>query len=477
MLMRLRFPCLLWFMISLGVLTYPAAAEDKLEDPALQAIQALEGGGAEAESAAPAPSPDLTAAPETEAATSSPPVEEPAPPATEIVTTATVPAAKDIVLVLDNSGSMKKNDPQFLNNQAVSKFIHNLDTSTHLAIIIFDQDVRMAISLTEINDATRDGFLRSLEQINYKGLFTNFPAAIERAIYELKTNGRADVKKSIVFMTDGDVDTGDPERDVELANWLKKELAEDAKASGIAISGIAFTGQADFQLIQSIAVKTGGEYYRALAPEDLEGVYDKVQELISKVEEPEPEVVAPPPPPFEAPKPAEPAPPPAPIIVEVPAQPAVSEREKMGSIMMIAALSVMIIAVIFLVLVLIRGSRKKTVADVEAPEAYLNDLNGYTSQPAWKLGSSPAMLGRVAGTDSESLNYIVIPQTTIGRRHALIEYKDFSFWIIDQGSINGTFVNNQIITGETRLKHGDKIRLHKYEFEFAMPEMGMRARL
>jgi FOG: FHA domain len=82
------------------------------------------------------------------------------------------------------------------------------------------------------------------------------------------------------------------------------------------------------------------------------------------------------------------------------------------------------------------------------------------------------MLGRVAGTDSESLNYIVIPQTTIGRRHALIEYKDFSFWIIDQGSINGTFVNNQIITGETRLKHGDKIRLHKYEFEFAMPEMG-----
>jgi predicted component of type VI protein secretion system len=81
------------------------------------------------------------------------------------------------------------------------------------------------------------------------------------------------------------------------------------------------------------------------------------------------------------------------------------------------------------------------------------------------------MLGRVAGTDTEHLNYVVIPQTTIGRRHALIEYKDFAYWIIDQGSINGTFVNDQMITSETRLKHGDRIRLHKLEFEFLMPEM------
>jgi pSer/pThr/pTyr-binding forkhead associated (FHA) protein len=83
----------------------------------------------------------------------------------------------------------------------------------------------------------------------------------------------------------------------------------------------------------------------------------------------------------------------------------------------------------------------------------------------------PTILGRTAGTDTDHMNYIVIPQTTIGRRHALIEYKDYAYWIIDQGSINGTFVNDEMITGETRLKHGDKVRLHKYEFEFVMPEM------
>jgi pSer/pThr/pTyr-binding forkhead associated (FHA) protein len=65
----------------------------------------------------------------------------------------------------------------------------------------------------------------------------------------------------------------------------------------------------------------------------------------------------------------------------------------------------------------------------------------------------------------------VIPESTIGRRHALIEYKDFSYWIVDQGSINGTFVNDVPISSEVRLKHGDIIRLHKLEFEFVMPDL------
>jgi pSer/pThr/pTyr-binding forkhead associated (FHA) protein len=81
------------------------------------------------------------------------------------------------------------------------------------------------------------------------------------------------------------------------------------------------------------------------------------------------------------------------------------------------------------------------------------------------------MLGRVEGQDHEHLNYIVIPQSTVGRRHALIEYKDFGYWIADQGSINGTFVNDKAISTEVRLKHGDRVRLHKFEFEFVMPEM------
>jgi len=382
------------------------------------------------------------------------------------------PLLKDVFLVLDNSGSMKQNDPRFLAKTAVDEFIGLLDDSTRVGIIIFDQTVRQPVPLTGVSDATRQEILQNLDQINYKGQFTDSPAAIERAIYDLKLSGREDARKVIVFMTDGIVDTGNADQDLEKARWLKNDLAADAAESEIHIFGIAFTEDADFQLIQSLAQQTGGEYYRALQPEDLQNVFERIHTIMNKRPEPEPEAEpepepepAPPPPPPQEVKPPEP------VIIEVPVQQkGMDEEERMRSMMILAALAVLIIAVIIMVFMLIRGSRNKA-EEVEAQEAFLNDVNGYTEKSTYKLGNKPIMIGRVAGKDREHLNYIVIPESTIGRRHALIEYKDFSYWIIDQGSINGTFVNDELITSETRLKHGDKVRFHKFEFEFLMPEM------
>ena len=379
---------------------------------------------------------------------------------------------KDVVLVLDNSGSMKKNDPQFLTKHAVTEFINNLDESTRASIIIFDQDVRTVVPLTEISSSSRQDFLDSLSQINYKGLYTNSPAAIENAIYDLKNNAREDARKVIVFMTDGIVDTGNADKDLEKTKWLKEDLSADAADAGIRIFGIAFTENADFELIQSLAQNTDGEYYRALLPDDLQKVFSKLNTLINEPDKPqeviEPETII-----IEkiVERVVETAP--APVIIEVPAtqsQPA-DESDRKRSMLILVALVVLILAVIAMVLMLLRGSKSKSRDEEPAQEAYLNDIHGVTGQASFALGNKPTMLGRVAGKDTEYLNYFVIPETTIGRRHSLIEYKDFSYWIIDQGSINGTFVNNRPVTSEVRLKHGDMVRLHKIEFEFVMPEM------
>jgi len=115
--------------------------------------------------------------------------EEQFQPEEEIVLT------KDVVLVLDNSGSMKKNDPDFLVSKAVKEFISQQDENTRVGIVIFDQGVRLPVSLTNASLANRETILNSIEEINYKGLFTDSPAGIERAIYELKNNGRDDAQK------------------------------------------------------------------------------------------------------------------------------------------------------------------------------------------------------------------------------------------------------------------------------------------
>ena len=374
---------------------------------------------------------------------------------------------KDVILVLDNSGSMRQNDPSFLTSQAVTEFIRGQDAATRLAIIIFDQDVSLAVPLTEVSIANRGDILDSLDRINYRGLFTDSPAAIERAIYELKNNGRNGVQKVIIFMTDGIVDTGNPQQDLDKGQWLRESLAPDAADAGIRIFGIAFTEDADFRLIQSLAQRTGGEYYRAILAEDLSRVFDQINRIINQPEpivaEPEVEttsVVTPPPLPPER--------------SETPMQPVESlgRDERIRSIIVMSGVAVMILALLVILILLVRRGREIKAAGQEViTEAYLNDIHGFTSAPSYKLGVKPTMLGRISGMDKEHLDYIVIPESTIGRRHSLIEYKDYAFWIVDQGSINGTFVNDKPITSETRLKHGDKVRLHKFEFEFVMPEM------
>ena len=87
----------------------------------------------------------------------------------------------DMVLVLDNSGSMKKNDPQFLTREVVKKFMAGFEGKCRLALVVFDQEAGLVEPLVQIQGTeARAGFLKSLDKVDYKGQFSNIPAAIER---------------------------------------------------------------------------------------------------------------------------------------------------------------------------------------------------------------------------------------------------------------------------------------------------------
>ena len=480
--------------------------------------------------------------------------------ASSLATPAVSAQPRDLMLVLDNSGSMRKNDPDFLTGVAVKAFIRNLRGDVLLGIIIFDEEVDLAVPLSPLTVDTRSRYLDSLERVDYRGQWTDSSAALERAVYELRTQGRAPAQKSIVVMTDGIVDTGNEARDVERTRWMQEELSAQASDAGVSIFGIAFTDNADFQLIQSLAHRTGGEYYRAYAATDIERVFldinDNLDAALAPLPEPVPEPVAtlppmptpapeisvpsvlptlppepPPMPPADtaagdgdlaslpvpAPAPAadgtglpslpppEPAPaavtadeasssartePPAATTTAAPAAGARPEGEPpvAGSgadtpgpagdppppsstvpwlLVGGGALAVVVGGGVFLWLRR-RGPRS---ADPGVPKASLNDLSGATDKSSHQLGAIPTVIGRMPTGEGEAANCIVIEESTIGRRHAVIEYAEHAYWVSDQNSLNGTFLNNDRIHERTRLKHGDRIRFHRREFEFVLWEM------
>src|SRR3954471_7718810 len=60
----------------------------------------------------------------------------------------------------------------------------------------------------------------------------------------------------------------------------------------------------------------------------------------------------------------------------------------------------------------------------------------------------------------------VIPITSVSRQHAQIVRLHGKFFIEDNNSRNGTFVNNQQINERTQLKHNDRIRICDFVVAF-----------
>ena len=419
------------------------------------------------------------------------------------------------MLLLDNSGSMKKTDPGFVTKEAVEWFVKKTSGDARMAIMVFDENANLAAPLTPISDETRDPLLASLAQVNYRGLFTNTPDAVERAVYELKVNGREKAAKSIILLTDGIIDTGDKARDLDSTRWLRGELADAAARNGIRIYGLALADQADFKLLHSLAQTTGGDYFRAYVADDMPSAFESIHEAIERhalpaippvvsVPEPAPEKQEPAP---EEQAPAKPEPIPAmpaseaPTPTPTPVRPALKPPEtkapEQPSVAPSAALHdlgrvltnpwfLVISAAVLLLGVLIawllaRGKKQsrrparlvaETMPSLEPmPQAFLYDRSGHSGTERHELTGRLTVVGRMAPEAEERLQSLVIDNATIGRRHAVIEYKNHGFWVIDQKSLNGTFVNDKRVTDEVCLKHGDRVRFHKIEFEFAMPGM------
>ncbi len=357
----------------------------------------------------------------------------------------------DILFVLDNSGSMRKNDPELMTGTSVSNLIQALPNDSRVGVIIFDVKPVFAMPLTSVANQTFNvNVEKTLRKLSYTGNYTNAPIALEKAIYDLKQNGRVDAEKLIIFMTDGFIDTGDKKRDGELGKWLKDELTVDAKNSGIRIFSLAFTEEADFELIQTLAVKTGGGYFRAGKMDELEKVFSNIQNAIL-----------------------------------TPKGMSGSNGESEGWLMgwLVVPIAGLVILGIVVVIVRLKNDKqdihKRKAGSIivggnissQFPDAMLEDMDNVTGMREIVLSKPEMTIGRASEEGKASVD-ISLPQQTISALHATIEYRENSFFVTDRRSTNKTYLNNQLLPSDVaqRLKSGDIITVDKYKFRFIVKE-------
>jgi len=347
----------------------------------------------------------------------------------------------DVIVVLDNSGSMKKNDPNALMSKAVGDFASDLSSDSRLGIIIFDQSVRVPLELAMA--ATPDfkvQVAKALEGVSYSGQWTDIPGGVERAIYLLREQRRPNARQVIVLFTDGMVETGNAQKDAERSRWLQESLSAEARQLGIRVFGIAFTEEADFRLLQSVAQSTGGEHYRVLAPGDIDAVFKRIRSRLQAIAEVETREKA------EGKS--------APVASGPPKLTATTSGDpllwSLGMLLLVAA----------------AGGAVWKLRSRSFPAATLRDVGGHTGRDQFPLRRRVNRIGR----DTKG-NDIIIPHDTVSTLHAEVERRGSTYFVRDLGSSNGTFVNGKKISEpnairEASLKHADRLRFDAFEFQF-----------
>ncbi|MGH8605392.1 MAG: FHA domain-containing protein, partial [Gammaproteobacteria bacterium] len=262
-------------------------------------------------------------------------------------------------------------------------------------------------------------------------------------------------------------------------------------------------------MLQSLAQRTQGDYFRASQPDDLSGILIRIekamaQSLVSRIalnqtkaekvtvagEKVEPSKELSKAAQIPDVKPIDPSPKSThttPIPPPVPKRQQSVKPQPAGEAwppyldlrtLGLGAAALLLVALAFSLLTRSRryaSSEKDTAIgplSVERiPTTYLYDINGITDFERYELKGRVTQIGRIPPDQRETVEHIVIPLPTVGRRHAVLEYKHHTFWLVDQKSVNGTFVNGQRVFDEVCLKHGDRIRFHEAEFEFVQEGM------
>jgi|GEM_PF-6978841 len=180
----------------------------------------------------------------------------------------------DWVFSMDSSGSMGWNDPDGLRIDAAQHFVDLVEenvSSSRGATIDYDSSAHLVNnrSLTDDYDAIRS----DLGTIGASG-GTDFNPALNLSLEEFQENGNSSRRWYNLFLSDGE-----PNSPID---WSLIDEHADHDISIYTI-GVFNVGEGGEEILKNMAEDTGGEYYYAEDPEDIEGAFENIFDDITSL--------------------------------------------------------------------------------------------------------------------------------------------------------------------------------------------------
>ncbi len=184
----------------------------------------------------------------------------------------------DVRVLIDVSGSMKKNDPQNLRAPAVRMLVGLMPEGTRSGIWTFGRYVNMQVKLDKVDKAWKQRAMQEADKIHSRGLFTNIEDAIKKSTTDWQRPDPS-YRRHLILLTDGMVDIDkDPRLNEQSRRRLLQEILPRIEAADAKIHTIALSKNADLELLNALSGATGGANEQVESADQLQRIFFRMFE-------------------------------------------------------------------------------------------------------------------------------------------------------------------------------------------------------
>ena len=191
-----------------------------------------------------------------------------------VKTTRAEEVEKNIIVLIDNSGSMNKNDSTRLSLVSASMLIDTVDLNkTRINVIAFGDELSFAKRLSE--NPRVEELKSEIASIKYDNQHTNMKQGLEEALSQLK---EVEGDKSIIVLSDGKEEV--PGETVEEHEKKLNNIIRNAQDMNVKINTIGLSVDSDKNSLLNISSKTLGDYYFV---ENASGVFEVFSKILGNI--------------------------------------------------------------------------------------------------------------------------------------------------------------------------------------------------
>jgi hypothetical protein len=188
----------------------------------------------------------------------------------------------DVRILIDVSGSMKKNDPQNLRTPALEMIVGLLPDQSKAGVWTFAKYVNMLVPHRAVTKTWRTDAEKQTGKIHSNGLFTDIEQVLNKATPNI-TDPDITIRRSVILLSDGLVDIStDPKVNTASKQRILNDVIPRLKQADVIVHTIALSSGSDQPLLRAIALETDGWYEEVDNAEQLQRVFLHLFEKAAK---------------------------------------------------------------------------------------------------------------------------------------------------------------------------------------------------